>query len=45
MISLYQLFEFFYPDGFLFYDRSGALSRRLQELLPGLVIKSANRII
>lgn len=41
MIALFQLFEFSYPDGFLFYDRSGALSRRLQENLPGLVFKSS----
>lgn len=36
MDSLLQLFEFSYPDGFLFYDHSGALSRRLQEIFPGL---------
>jgi hypothetical protein len=41
MVSLFQLFEFSYADGFLFYDRSGALSRRLQELLPGLATKRA----
>jgi hypothetical protein len=41
MVALFQLFEFSYPDGFLFYDRSGALSRRLQEALPGLAFKTA----
>lgn len=39
MVALFQLFEFAYQDGFLFYDRSGALSRKLQELLPGLTVK------
>jgi hypothetical protein len=42
MVALFQLFEFTYPDGFLFYDRSGALSRRLQENLPGLAFKTAS---
>src|SRR5437867_7051139 len=42
MIPLFQLFEFSYPDGLLFYDRSGTLSRRLQEGFPGLVFKSAS---
>jgi hypothetical protein len=42
MIPLFQLFEFSYPDGFLFYDRSGALSRRLQETFPGLAFKSSS---
>ena len=36
MVSLFQLFEFSYQDGALFFDRSGALSRRLQALFPGL---------
>jgi hypothetical protein len=40
MVPLYQLFDFSYPDGLLFYDRSGALARRLQEALPGLAFKS-----
>jgi hypothetical protein len=42
MVPLFQLFEFSYSDGFLFYDRSGALSRRLQEALPGLAFKTAS---
>ncbi len=42
MVQLFQLFEFSYPDGFLFYDRSGALARRLQEALPGLAYKTAS---
>ncbi|MGE3311423.1 MAG: hypothetical protein AB7O66_15760 [Limisphaerales bacterium] len=37
MVSLFQLFEFSYQDGVLFFDRSGALARRLRELFPGLV--------
>lgn len=41
MAPLFQLFEFSYPDGLLFYDRSGALSRRLQEAIPGLALKGA----
>ena len=41
MVPLFQQFEFTYPDGLLFYDRSGALGRRLQETLPGLTYKSA----
>jgi hypothetical protein len=41
MVPLFQLFEFTYPNGFLFFDRSGIVSRRLQEMLPGLVFKSA----
>ena len=42
MVPLLQFFEFSYPNGFLFYDRSGALARRLQEVLPGLAFKSAS---
>lgn len=42
MVPLFQLFEFSYPDGFLFYDRSGALARRLQETFPGLLFKTAS---
>jgi len=42
MVPLFQLFEFSYPDGLLFYDRSGALSRRLQETLPGLAFRGAS---
>jgi len=42
MVSIVQLFEFSYPNGFLFYDRSGILSRRLQEFLPGLSLKSSS---
>lgn len=41
MVPLFQLFEFSYQDGFLFYDRSGDLSRRLQQAFPGLVFKAA----
>lgn len=36
MHSLLQLFECAYPDGWLFYDRSGAASQRLREAFPGL---------
>jgi len=42
MVPLFQLFEFSYPDGLLFYDRSGTLSRRLQETIPGLAFKSSS---
>src|ERR1019366_3289040 len=42
MIPLFQLFEFSYLDGLLFYDRSGALSRRLQEQFPGLAFKTSS---
>lgn len=42
MVPLLQLFEFSYPDGLLFYDRSGYLSQRLQESLPGLTFKSGS---
>jgi hypothetical protein len=42
MVPLFQLFEFSYPDGLLFYDRSGTLSRRLQETLPGLAFEGAS---
>jgi hypothetical protein len=42
MVPLFQLFEFSYLDGLLFYDRSGSLARRLQETLPGLAFKSAS---
>jgi len=41
MIPLFQLFEFSYLDGLLFYDRSGTLSRRLQERFPGLAFKGS----
>jgi hypothetical protein len=41
MVPLFQLFDFSYPDGFLFYDRSGDLSRRLQQAFPGLLFKAA----
>jgi hypothetical protein len=40
MQSLFQLFEFSYQDGALFFDRSGALSRRLQSLFPGLLARN-----
>ncbi len=43
MVPLFQLFEFSYPNGLLFYDRSGAVSRRLQEILPGLALKNSSR--
>lgn len=36
MVSLLQQFEFLYPDGDLFYDKSGALGRRLQQLFAGV---------
>jgi hypothetical protein len=42
MIPLFQLFEFSYPDGLLFYDRSGTLSHRLQDSLRGLAFKSSS---
>lgn len=41
MVSLFQLFEFSYPDGSLFYDRSGMLARRMQDALPGLAMKNS----
>jgi hypothetical protein len=41
MVPLFQMFEFSYADGSLFYDRSGALARRLQEALPGLTLKNS----
>lgn len=41
MVPILQLFEFGYPNGSLFFDRSGALARRLQEMIPGLTSKSA----
>ena len=41
MTSLFQYLEFAYPNGLLFYDRSGALSRRIQEKIPGLQFKSS----
>lgn len=37
MKPLLQQFEFSYLKGDLFYDRSGRISRRLSEFLPGLV--------
>jgi hypothetical protein len=43
MTPLFQLFEFSYPGGFLFYDRSGSLARRLQESFPGLSFKSSTQ--
>ncbi len=42
MMPLFQLFEFSYPDGLLFYDRSGTLSRRLQESFPGLAFRASS---
>lgn len=39
MVSLFQEFEFVYPEGELFYDTSGALTRRLREVFPGMVWK------
>ncbi len=42
MMPLFQLFEFSYPDGLLFYDRSGSLSRRLQGSFPGLAHKTSS---
>lgn len=39
MVTLYQEFEFVYPNGDLFYDRSGALARRLYDIFPGLAWK------
>lgn len=41
MVPLLQLFDFSYPNGLLFYDRSGGLCRRLQDILPGLTLKDA----
>jgi hypothetical protein len=41
MVPILQAFEFVYPNGFLFYDKSGALSRRLHDLIPGISYKSA----
>lgn len=42
LVSLFQVFEFAYPDGLLFYDRSGTLSRRLQEIFPGLTLRNTS---
>lgn len=42
MIPFFQLFEFSYSDGLLFYDRSGTLSRRLQESFRGLAFKTSS---
>jgi len=39
MISIFQDFNFVYPEGDLFFDRSGVLTRRLRTLFPGLVSK------
>jgi hypothetical protein len=39
MVTLFQEFEFVYSNGDLFYDRSGALARRLQDVFPGLTWK------
>ncbi|HTI69318.1 MAG TPA: hypothetical protein VMF06_05105, partial [Candidatus Limnocylindria bacterium] len=40
MVSLFHLFEFSYPDGMLFFDRSGLIGQRLQAAFPGLLVKS-----
>lgn len=40
MVSLFQHFEFSYPDGFLFFGRSGALARRLQGVFHGLTVRN-----
>lgn len=42
MVSIFQDFEFVYPEGDLFFDRSGALTRRLRTLFPGLVSKETD---
>jgi hypothetical protein len=39
MISIFQQFEFTYPDGELFYDRSGLTTRRLREVFPNIEAK------
>ena len=41
MVPLLHLFEFSYANGFLFFDRSGALSIRLQGAFPGLAYKNS----
>jgi hypothetical protein len=41
MFPLFQKFEFAYPNGELFHDRSGLLTRRLRELSPDLEPKDA----
>jgi len=41
MVPLLQSFDFSYADGLLFYDRSGALARQLQQIIPGLILKDA----
>lgn len=42
MISIFQEFDFVYPEGDLFFDRSGALTRKLRTLFPGLVSKETD---
>ncbi len=39
MISIFQQFEFTYPNGELFYERSGQTTRRLREVFPNIEIK------
>ena len=42
MVSLFQEFEFNYPNGDLFYDKSGVLSRSLRDVFPELVAKDTD---
>jgi hypothetical protein len=41
MIPLFQRFEFSYPNGEWFWDRSGALAASLRERLPRLRVKNS----
>src|SRR5688572_23025363 len=42
MVPLLQYFEFSYPNGFLFFDSSGQISRRLRDAFAGLVYKNSS---
>jgi len=43
MEPLLHLFDFAYPHGYLFLDRTGVLCRRLRDMFPGLEIKNLER--
>ena len=40
MFALLNRFDFSYPDGDLFFDKSGLLSRRIRQIFPDLTAKS-----
>lgn len=44
MQPLLQVFEFSYPDGYLFLDRGGAVCQKLRNRFPQLVAKSVDRL-